>query len=218
MEQAVYGVTIHYEVLGQGRPMLMLHGNGESCAIFTEAAERLKERFTLYLIDSRGHGQSSPVSAYHYADMAQDMHDLITALQLDRPILYGFSDGGIVGLLAAIRWSKLLDALIVSGANIAPVGLGVKALFLGRKDYFKDPHPLKLLMLTEPHISTRALKKIQIPTYVLAGSNDLITLRHTKRIARAIPGSILKIFEGETHGSYIVHSAKIAEYLLSLPI
>ena len=218
MERAVNGVVIHYEVMGQGKPMLMLHGNGESGEIFLEAAERLKERFTLYLVDSRGHGQSSPVSAYHYADMAQDMHDLIVTLRLDKPVLYGFSDGGIVGLIMVIRWPELLSALIVSGANIAPIGLSVKTLFLCWADYFKDPQPLKLMMLTEPHIPVRALKAIKTPTYVLAGSSDLITLPHTKRIARAIPHSVLKIFEGETHGSYIVHSTKIADYLLSLPL
>ncbi len=218
MERTINGVSIHYEVMGQGRPMLMLHGNGESGEIFTEAAERLKERFTLYLVDSRGHGQSSPVSAYHYADMAQDMHDLIVALRLDKPILYGFSDGGIVGLIMVIRWPDLLSVLIVSGANIAPIGLSVKTLFLCWMDYFKDPQPLKLMMLTEPHIPARALKTIKTPTYVLAGSSDLITFPHTKRIARAIPHSVLKIFEDETHGSYIVHSTKIADYIFTLPI
>ncbi len=218
MERTINGVSIHYEVMGQGRPMLMLHGNGESGEIFTEAAERLKERFTLYLVDSRGHGQSSSVSAYHYADMAQDMHDLIVALRLDKPILYGFSDGGIVGLIMVIRWPDLLSVLIVSGANIAPIGLSVKTLFLCWMDYFKDPQPLKLMMLTEPHIPARALKTIKTPTYVLAGSSDLITFPHTKRIARAIPHSVLKIFEDETHGSYIVHSTKIADYIFTLPI
>ena len=49
-------VTLHYEQSGSGRPLILLHGNGESSAIFDAAIPLLAERFTVYAIDSRGHG------------------------------------------------------------------------------------------------------------------------------------------------------------------
>ena len=54
----VKGINLYYEKTGQGRPLVMVHGNGESHEIFMEASEVLKESFTCYLPDSRGHGKS----------------------------------------------------------------------------------------------------------------------------------------------------------------
>ena len=116
----VNGVELFYEVSGAGRPLVMVHGNGEDHTIFDEAAEYLQQRYTCYRIDSRGHGQSSPVSELHYADMAGDVIAFLEQLDLQNVIFYGFSDGGIVGLLAAAE-SKRITTLIVSGANLTSV-------------------------------------------------------------------------------------------------
>ena len=52
--------------------------------------------------------------------MCDDIIEFIKKLIIDKPILYGFSDGGIIGLLVAIKEPTLLSKLIVSGANITP--------------------------------------------------------------------------------------------------
>ena len=59
MIQHVNGIDLFYEVKGTGDPLLMVHGNSEDHTIFDEAAEVLKDRFTVYLVDSRDHGQST---------------------------------------------------------------------------------------------------------------------------------------------------------------
>ena len=58
------------------------------------------------------------------------------------------------------------------------------------------------------------LRHITAKTLVLAGSGDLIREKETRRIAAAIPGAQLRILDGEDHGSYIVHSEKIADLIL----
>ena len=68
-------------------------------------------------------------------------------------------------------------------------------------------------MLREPSISDETLRAIRARTLVLAGSGDLILPEETRHIAAAIPGAQLRILEGEDHGSYIVHSTKIAELI-----
>ena len=68
-------------------------------------------------------------------------------------------------------------------------------------------------MLREPHISDGELKKIKARPLVLAGSKDVIRKHHTEHIAKKIESSTLKILEGETHGSYIVNSSKIADII-----
>jgi pimeloyl-ACP methyl ester carboxylesterase len=208
------GVRLFYETSGSGPALILLHGNGETHRIFDTAVETLRQHFTVYAIDTRGHGSSSPAGEFHYADMADDVYGFITQLGLERPALYGFSDGGIVGLLLAIRHPGLLSALVVSGANTRPSGVKRRWLCLFRLMHAFKRSPLLALMLTEPDITADMLKSIATPTHITAGSRDMIRPRHTQLLHSSIPGSTLKIFRGETHSSYIVNSDKIAEYLI----
>jgi pimeloyl-ACP methyl ester carboxylesterase len=66
------------------------------------------------------------------------------------------------------------------------------------------------LMLREPNVTDAMLRAIRADTLVLAGSADLILPEETRHIAAMIPGAALQILQGEDHGSYIVHSARIA--------
>lgn len=208
----VNGIELYYEKTGQGRPLIMVHGNGEDHTIFDEAVGVLKENYTCYTVDSRGHGQSSPCKELHYKEMAQDMIAFMTELDLEDVAFYGFSDGGIVALLVAMNCSRVTN-LVVSGANITTKGtklwfrLWLKGMSIRKKD------PLIELMKNEPSISTAELSAIKVKTLVTAGSRDLIREEETRAIAEAIPQARLMILKGETHGSYIVHSTKIADIL-----
>ena len=208
----VNGQKLYYEVTGEGRPLLLVHGNGEDHTIFNEAAAILKEQYTCYSLDSRGHGQSSPVSEYHYREMAEDLLAFLETEDLRDVIFYGFSDGGILGLMLAAETDRITD-LIVSGANLDPQGvkpsIGRVIKLLNRL----KPDPRVTMMLKEPDITTEELGRIKARTLVLAGSRDLIRREHTQKIADGIPGSRLRIVRGEGHGSYIVHSTKIAVLL-----
>lgn len=205
----VNGVELYYEKTGRGRPLLMVHGNGEDHSIFSEAVSILKKDFCCYAVDSRGHGRSSRVRTLHYEDMAADMIALTGALDLRDVVFYGFSDGGIVGLLAAARCERI-SSLIVSGANRSPKGVGrMPRMMIWTMNRLR-PDDKRALMLSEPNISDDTLRAIRARTLVLAGSGDLILPEETRHIAAAIPGAQLRILEGEDHGSYIVHSTKIA--------
>ena len=143
------------------------------------------------------------------ADMAEDIIAFINGLDLVKPAFYGFSDGGIIGLIAAAKHPSLFSSLIISGANLSPRGLKFSTRLSIRFHYFKKRNPLLALMLKEPHIQKSSLSRITIPTLVLAGSKDIVKKSETKRIANAIPDSVLKILPGETHASYVVHSPKL---------
>lgn len=214
MKITVNQVELFYEVVGSGDPLVMVHGNGEDHTIFDEAVELLSPHFTCYLLDSRGHGQSQQVTEYHYDDMAEDVYQFIRALGLERVTYYGFSDGGIIGLLLASRYPGLLDKMIISGANTRPdaVRKWLATVFKIINGIHKNP--LFTLMLTEPHISREQLQAITTPTLVLAGSKDLVVEEDTRFIAEHIPHAALKILEGEGHASYIVHKTKVAELIL----
>lgn len=210
----VNGIELFYEVTGQGQPLLLVHGNGEDHHIFDDLVNILKDQFTCYCIDSRGHGQSSLVDTYSYQAMAEDIIELINILELKNVVYYGFSDGGIIGLLIASQ-SKLLDYLIVSGANTNPQGLKMTVYYLMKvMNYFKKDPKIKM-MLEQPHINNQQLNTIKAKTMVLAGSNDVVKESHTINIAHHINACKLNILAGENHSSYIINSTKLAPIILS---
>lgn len=216
MQIKVNNINLFYTCQGVGEPLIMLHGNGEDHTIFDEAVELLSEHFTVYAIDTRDHGQSDKVNELHYSDMAEDVKCFIEELHLEKPVLYGFSDGGIVGLLLAIKYSNLLSKVIGSGVNASPDGLvkGWHAIF--KIIYFFNRSPQFKLMLTEPDITAEELGKITIPVFFTGGSRDMIQQKHMQWIADCIHGAELKILDGEKHGSYIIHSRRIAEVILEI--
>ena len=205
--------NLYYEVKGEGRPLLMIHGNTEDHTIFNEAAEVLKEHFTVYLLDSRGHGQSGKVKEIHYEQMADDVAEFLKQLDLHDAVYYGFSDGGIIGLLLASRTDRV-SQMILSGTNITPDGVVPWLRKLVKVLYFFSRDPRMKMVLEEPHISPEELQAIKIKTTVVAGEKDAITYEETKIIADNIPDAKLIIIPGAGHGSYIVHKAEIADLIL----
>lgn len=209
------GIDIFYEVRGSGAPLLMLHGNGETHAIFDETANLLARYYSVYTPDTRGHGASSAVSEYHYQDMASDAIALIQALGLARPILYGFSDGGITALLVAQQRPDLVSCVIASGANACPEGLTEDFFAEIRAAEAKQHDPLLSLMLTEPHMDERALAAIGVPVFLLAGEYDVVRRKHSEWLSRVM-NCPLRVLKGQNHDSYVTHSTMIANEILKI--
>ncbi len=209
----VNGIKMYYEVHGSGRPLIMVHGNSENHEIFYESRVLLSKHFTVYTVDSRGHGHSTRVEEFHYSDMADDMIAFMDQLDLKDVIFYGFSDGGIIGLLAAMRCDRI-GMLITSGANLTPYGVKAPVRLFVKAAYAATKNPKMELMLKEPNISAEELAQIKVPTVVIAGEKDLVLAEETEKIAASVPGATLRIIPGESHGSYIVHKSRIADIIM----
>lgn len=210
MKIDVNGVTLNYEVVGSGHPMLLVHGNTMDHKCFYPGVELLKQHYTCYLVDSRGHGESSKVEEYHYDDMADDYIAFCKKLGLKDIYYYGLSDGGILGVLISAK-SDVISKMVISGTNTRydtatkSAQLLIKALsFLTRDKRMK-------MMLTEPNITKEQLQSVKAKTMVCAGSRDMIQERDTHFIAENIPNAVLNIMEGETHTSTVVKSDKFAK-------
>lgn len=214
MKIKVNGISINYEKLGAGKPIIFIHGNSGNLHTFDKLASALKEQFTIYLIDSRNHGESSMTTSFHYMDMAHDMVCFIRALDLKDVSVFGYSDGGIIGIMMASFYPNVLSKLIVAGANLYPEGLKKNELLMMKNDYDKTKNPYLKMMIDEPHFSDKDLNRIQIPTLVLAGEHDVIRLNHTKKIHHQIPNSELIICKSMNHGNYIENSAYLRTILI----
>ncbi|MBR0428260.1 MAG: alpha/beta hydrolase [Clostridia bacterium] len=213
MEIQVNNVKLYYEEYGSGQPIILLHGNQETHEIFDKLINKLKDNYKVYAIDSRCHGKSENPKEISYNLMCDDIINFIKVLNIEKPILYGFSDGGIIGLLIAIKETNLLSNLIISGANITPDVFTFFDNLITKLFYFFTRSKYIKMMLDEPNIPLEDLHKITIPVHVLAGEKDVIKYEHTKLIADNISNSTIEIIKGEKHGSYIIHSDKIYEII-----
>ena len=218
----VNGVSLVYQRVGRlsGQPVVLLHGNGGSHEHLSVMAEQLDSAgYLVYALDSRGQGANEPLDEYHYADMAQDVYAFCQALGIEKPAVFGWSDGGIIALLTEVLHPGTFRAIAVSGANITPDGIVEfedmrRALTTDSLGNPIAPAPLHQMMLTEPHITPAELATIACPTLVVAGEHDLILEEQTRLIARSIPHGSLLILWGEDHGSHIWQNPKMGRVLL----
>ena len=211
----VNGVTLHYAVAGVGRPIVLVHGNGEDHDLFdVQIGQLAAAGFQVYAPDSRGHGANEPLKEYHYADMAEDIFQFIQAMKLEKPALYGHSDGGIIALLLELKHPGTLSVMAISGTNLSPDGIIPSFIDEFTKFNEKNPDPLITLMLTEPDIDPNALENITIPVLVTVGDDDLILRSQTDQIVSHLPDATLVVVEGADHGSYIAGSTIMGELLI----
>ncbi|MCQ2174998.1 MAG: alpha/beta hydrolase [Bacteroidales bacterium] len=211
----VNGQHLFYVMRGpaDGKPVVLLHGNGGSHrSLRTQAMELAKAGYRVYSPDSRGQGANPVLDEYHYADMAEDSFCFIEKLGLEKPAVYGWSDGGILALMLEMSHPGTCGLLAISGANLYPdCGPDFEEFKLW---ILRDGSPLAMMMLKEPDIKPEELSAIKCPVLVTAGSKDLISVEHTTLIADSLPDSELVIFEGETHSSFIKKSPKVGRKML----
>ena len=208
-------VTLLYAVRGpeDGRPVVLLHGNGGSHrSMLTQAKQLARAGYRVYSPDSRGQGANPPLEEYHYADMAEDTYLFIKALGLEKPAVYGWSDGGIIALMLEMAHPGTCGAIAVSGANLKPdCGEGFEEF---KAWILEQGTPLAMMMLNEPDIEPESLRSISCPTLVTVGDKDLISVEHTRLISDNIPNSELVVVKNATHSSFIKRNPRAGRLLL----
>jgi len=208
----VNGIRLYYEIYGAGEPLLLLHGNNMSIASFNRQIPELAKKYQVIALDSRGQGNSSADSTrLTYELFADDTAAFLDFLRIDSANVLGWSDGGNIGLLLAIKHPRKVKKLASMAAVLyndnTSISPKLNALLRKQLAEMKDQgvartdmnYRLKTLLLTEPHISPDALAKVTVPVLVMAGEDDIVKREHTALIARKLPGSTLKIFSKAGH-------------------
>ena len=134
----VNGLKLNYLVCGEGPPIVLSHGFQNSGFAFTPILDHLKERFQVFALDKRGHGDSDkPVGPYRIQDFADDLLGFLDVLGLEKVDFLGHSMGGRTGTLFAIEHSDRLNRLmLVSSSAGAPSG--------AYREHFEVLHQLAL--------------------------------------------------------------------------
>lgn len=205
----VNGIRLYYEVYGEGEPLLLLHGNGQSIADFAKQIPELSKHYKVIAADTRMQGQSGDDGTRLSYDLfAEDAHALLDKLKIRQAHVLGWSDGGNTGLILAGKYPDRVKSLMVMGANLNPDTTSVKPEVIAAvHEELKKLKPgeneqvrrLMTMLIEEPHITIAQLGNIRCPVLVMAGSDDLIRDEHTRLIASSIPHGELHIFEKATH-------------------
>ena len=204
-------IKLHYTESGQGYPLILLHGNSESGEVFVHQIEYFSKHYRVIAVDTRGHGKSPRGTApFTIRQFADDLNDFMTEMKIDKAHLLGFSDGGNIGLVFAMKYPEKVDKLIVSGANLDTSGikfvyqsvieLSYKfvRLMAKKSESAKRNFEFLGLMVNDPNIKIEDLRKIKAPTLVMAGTKDMVKEKHSQLIKNTIPNASLVIIEG-TH-------------------
>jgi len=109
------GQQLRYLDIGQGPPLVLLHGWGMSSAIFADTIQALAEEFRLLIPDLRGHGHSEPGQDYRLDSFVSDIQSWLDSLQIESCRLIGWSFGGQIALkLAATALLPIERMVLVS--------------------------------------------------------------------------------------------------------
>ena len=201
---------LNYIEQGQGQPLILLHGNGESSDYFEHQIHRFSTDYRVIAIDTRGHGKSPRgEKPFTIKQFAEDLHDFMDEKGIEKAVLLGFSDGGNIALTFALKYPERIDKMIVDGANLFPsgvrplyqwpieIGYRIAKLFSKKSDKAKQNTEMLGLMVNEPHIEPSELARLTMPVLVVAGTKDMIKESHTRLIYKSLPNAQLNIIEGD---------------------
>lgn len=206
----VNNVKLYYEIHGKGKPLLMLHGNGQSISAFINQVEYFSQFYKVILVDCRGRGNSTfdHKTELTYTLEANDINLFLDKIGIQKTHIVGWSDGGIIGLIMAINFPEKVDKLVAIGANINPNGLkDLNGMFDTIKELEKNNTKNKndlfislyKLMAYYPKLEYKDLNVIKSKTLIMAGDHDEIKNIHTIKMYEAIKDAQLAILPNETH-------------------
>ena len=194
---------------GEGDALILLHGNGENSDYFQGQMEEFARYYHVYAIDTRGHGKTSRGNApFTIRQFADDLLGFMDAHRIEKAHLLGFSDGGNIAMIFAMKYPDRVNRLILNGANLdakgvkravqVPIEMGYwfASLFARMSQSAKRNAEMLGLMVNDPNVLPEELASIQAKTLVIAGTKDMIKDEHTRLIAQSIPGAQLVVLDG----------------------
>ena len=113
---AVNGTQLYYEVLGEGHPLVLIHGGYMDRRMWDDQFHAFAQHYCVIRYDVRGFGQSQ-LPPVPYADR-QDLYALLNHLGVEKTYLLGLSLGGVIALDFTLEHPAMVDALILVGSPV----------------------------------------------------------------------------------------------------
>ncbi len=106
-------MSCHVEIIGQGQPLVMIHGWGMHSGVWQPLIKRLSQKYTLYLVDLPGMGSSRPIEPYHLHALADEVAQVIPGVS----DMLGWSLGGLVAQRIALNQPDRIRRLVLVGST-----------------------------------------------------------------------------------------------------
>jgi pimeloyl-ACP methyl ester carboxylesterase len=232
------GVHTYYEVVGQGDPLLLLHGGFGSNAPWASQVPAFAQHYRVVAPERRAHGHTPDIEGpITYEDMTTDTVSFIETMGLGPVYILGWSDGGMIGTLLAARRPDLVRKLIVYGAGYSSEGYPPNAIESIIERPADDPEMAMFRLLYDaaspdgPDHFPVVLDKIRrlwleqfdygadvdritAPTLILVADDDLITLDHAVRFYLRLASAQLAVLPGTSHAACLEKPGLFNEVVL----
>lgn len=223
---AVNGLQLYYEIHGNGKPLVLLHGGGSTIKYtFGRILPELARAHRVIAIELQAHGHTLDIDRpLSFEQDADDVAVLLDQLHIEKADIMGFSNGGTTALQMAIRHPEQVNKLVLLAAlykrdgmqpgfwenmeqvSIAQMPQPLKDAYLEANP---DPEGLQAMfdrdakrMIGFKDIDDTAIRSIQSPALVINGDAEVVLAAHAFALSRTLPHARLAILPGG-HGEYI---------------
>ena len=223
----VHGLKMYYEVHGEGRPIVLLHGGmGDTHLSFAAQIPVFAQHHRVIAIEQIGHGHTADVAGHDvsYETMTEDTAALLVQQGIRNADLVGFSDGGQIALRLAFTHPELVRRVVASGVGLGAMSpaeqKSMQSLSVSifpkevQEEYARvspdgaEHWPIiwtrVRAMWAKPGwgLALPELATIKAPTLLVFGDHDFTGVEEAGRIFHAIPGAELCILPGTRHSTF----------------
>lgn len=222
----VNGLNMYYEIYGEGKPLVLIHGGGSTIqTTFGRAIPLLTKNRKIIAVELQAHGRTSDRNgALSFEQDADDVVTLLKKLNVHKADFLGFSNGGTTTLCIAMGYPEIVSKVILASALAKRDGVPEWFWdFMKAAKLENMPHQLKAAylevtpdmkglqvmhdkdarrMVNFMDIPDEKIRSIKAPTLLLIGDKDVITLEHAIEMHRLITNSELAVIPGG-HGEYL---------------
>jgi pimeloyl-ACP methyl ester carboxylesterase len=209
MTATVNGVRLSYSDIGQGIPLVCLHGGMgvDSGSLHVPGILDLTELgIRLIIPDQRGHGKSERTIPHDYSHRvwAADVHDLAESLGLQEFALFGHSYGGFLALEYAKRWPESLTHLILVATSAGPVSAqaATVATDADLREHFRSVWP-RFFAGDDKHWPLFESLQFSVDAYTAAFARELPAYDLREHIARLNVPSLLIVGESDPYRAHM---------------
>ncbi|MBQ7122207.1 MAG: alpha/beta hydrolase [Clostridia bacterium] len=213
------GADIEYGIYGSrdAEPLLLLPPNGGDMHSFDGSIlPEMSKHFMVITVSPRGTGNSDWIEGtMNFETMSDDLAVILDYLNIDKTNIFGFSDGGNLGVVFTLAHQDRVKSLAIMGSNINTWGtntfdqiqityqyivLCVEAWLFGDEET-KIRRDIKGMMVGQPSLTFEDISAIKVPVFNIYGEHDMIQRWHSKKITKSIEGARELMIVGGGHSS-----------------
>lgn len=167
----INGLRTHYKLLGEGSPILLLHGWGARLETFAILHQRLSQQRRVYALDLPGFGNSElPSRAWDVADYARFVVDFMNKMDLTSSDLLGHSFGGRVAIKISVMYSHRIRRLIlIDSAGVRSTTAGIRIGLIGFVARGVKPITFLIPVTMRTKLRRRFYARLRATDYLMAG-------------------------------------------------